>query len=40
MTTTVVLSFAALALLCVLALLWSRWPMWLRALLVARWTAN
>jgi hypothetical protein len=35
MTTAVVLSFAALALLCVLALLWSRWPMWLRALLVA-----
>ena len=35
MTTTVVLSFAALALLGVLALLWSRWPMWLRALLVA-----
>jgi hypothetical protein len=34
MTTTVVLSFAALALLCVLALLWSRWPLWLRALLV------
>ncbi len=35
MTTAVVLSFAALALLCVLALLWSRWPIWLRALLVA-----
>lgn len=34
MTTTVVLSFAALALLCVLALLWSRWPLWLRTLLV------
>jgi hypothetical protein len=34
MTTAVVLSFAALVLLCTLALLWSRWPAWLKALLV------
>jgi hypothetical protein len=34
MTTAVVLSFAALVLLCTLALLWSRWPAWLKGLLV------
>ena len=34
MTTALVLSFAALVLLCALALLWSRWPAWLKALLV------
>ncbi|MFT3957179.1 MAG: hypothetical protein QM722_23200 [Piscinibacter sp.] len=34
MTTAVVLSFAALVLLCTLALLWSRWPAWLKLLLV------
>jgi hypothetical protein len=34
MTTAVVLSFTALALLCALALLWSRWPGWLKGLLV------
>lgn len=34
MTTAVVLSFAALVLLCTLALLWSGWPAWLKALLV------
>lgn len=34
MTTAVVLSFAALVLLCTLALLWSRWPAWLKAMLV------
>ena len=31
MTTAVVLSFAALVLLCTFALLWSRWPAWQRA---------
>jgi hypothetical protein len=35
MTMTVILGFAALLLLCTLALLWSRWPAWLKALLVA-----
>ncbi len=34
MTLPVVLSLAALAFLTVLALLWSRWPVWLKALLV------
>jgi hypothetical protein len=34
MTLSVVLSFAALLLLCLLALLWSRWPAWLKGLLV------
>jgi hypothetical protein len=34
MTLALILSFAALALLCVLALLWSRWPAWLKGLLV------
>lgn len=35
MTLTLSLCFAVLALLCVLALLWSRWPAWLKGLLVA-----
>lgn len=39
MTLALSLSIAALALLCVLALLWSRWPGWLKALLVAGVTA-
>ncbi len=39
MTTAVVLSFAALVLLCALALLWSRWPAWLKGLLVLAVTA-
>ena len=34
MTTAVVLSFAALVMLTALALLWSRWPAWLKGLLV------
>jgi hypothetical protein len=34
MTLAVVLSFVALVLLCTLALLWSRWPGWLKGLLV------
>lgn len=34
MTTAVVLSFAALVMLTALALLWSRWPVWLKGLLV------
>jgi hypothetical protein len=34
MTLSVVLSFAALVLLCALALLWSRWPVWLKGILV------
>ena len=34
MTLALVLSFCALLLLCVLALLWSRWPAWLKGLLV------
>ena len=34
MTLSVVLSFAALVLLCALALLWSRWPVWLKGVLV------
>ena len=34
MTLALILSFAALALLCALALLWSRWPVWLKGLLV------
>ena len=39
MTTAVVLSLAALVLLCTLALLWSRWPVWLKGLLVLAVTA-
>lgn len=35
MSLALTLSFAILALLCVLALLWSRWPSWLKALLAA-----
>jgi hypothetical protein len=35
MTLPVVLSFAALLLLCLLAVLWSRWPAWLKGVLVA-----
>jgi hypothetical protein len=35
MTLPVVLSFAALLLLCLLAVLWSRWPVWLKGVLVA-----
>ena len=35
MTLSVVLGFAVLVLLCTLALLWSRWPGWLKGLLVA-----
>ena len=34
MTLALVLSFCALLLLCALALLWSRWPAWLRGVLV------
>ena len=34
MTLAMVLSFSALALLCLLALLWSHWPAWLKGLLV------
>jgi hypothetical protein len=34
MTLAITLSLAALALLCALALLWSRWPAWLKLLLV------
>jgi hypothetical protein len=34
MTMSVILSFAALLLLCALALLWSHWPGWLKGLLV------
>jgi len=34
MTLALILSFAALALLCVLALLWSRWPAWFKGILV------
>lgn len=34
MSLPIVLSFCALLLLCALALLWSRWPAWLKALLV------
>ena len=34
MTLPIILSFAALLLLCTLALLQSRWPAWLRGLLV------
>jgi hypothetical protein len=34
MTLPVVLSFAALVFLALLALLWSRWPVWFKALLV------
>jgi hypothetical protein len=34
MTLALVLSFAALAFVAVLALLWSRWPAWLKSLLI------
>lgn len=34
MTLTLVLSFAALAFVALLALLWSRWPAWLKGLLI------
>lgn len=34
MTTAIVIASATLALLCALALLWSRWPAWLKGLLV------
>lgn len=34
MNLALILSFAALALLCALALLWSRWPAWLKGILV------
>jgi hypothetical protein len=34
MSLALVLSFTVLLLLCVLALLWSRWPAWLKAMLV------
>jgi len=33
--TALILSFAALVFLCAMALLWSRWPAWLKGLLVA-----
>ena len=39
MTLALVLSFCALLLLCVLALLFSRWPAWLKGLLVVGITA-
>ncbi len=39
MTLTLVLSLAALAALCTFALLWSRWPSWLKGLLVIAVTA-
>jgi hypothetical protein len=39
MTLAVVLSFVVLVLLCTLALLWSRWPAWLKGLLVLGVTA-
>jgi hypothetical protein len=39
MTTEIVLAAAALAFLCALALLWSRWPLWSKALLVLGTTA-
>ena len=35
MSLALILSFAALVLLCTLALLWSRWPVWMKAVLVA-----
>ncbi len=35
MSLALTLSFAALVLLCTLALIWSRWPGWLKGLLVA-----
>ena len=35
MTLALTISFAVLALLCAFALLWSRWPAWLKLLLVA-----
>ena len=35
MSLALTLSFAALVLLCTLALIWSRWPVWLKGLLVA-----
>ena len=39
MTLSIVLATCALALLCTMALLWSRWPAWLKALLLAGVTA-
>ena len=39
MTLSIVLAACALALLCTMALLWSRWPAWLKALLLAGVTA-
>lgn len=39
MTLALVLAACALALLCALALVWSRWPVWLKGLLVAATTA-
>ncbi|MEP6720327.1 MAG: hypothetical protein ABJA77_02700 [Variovorax sp.] len=39
MTLTLVLSFTALVLLVALSLLWSRWPAWLKGLLVVSVTA-
>jgi hypothetical protein len=39
MTTAIVLASALLALLCALALLWSRWPAWLKGLLLVGVTA-
>lgn len=39
MTQALVLGFAALVLLCALALLWSRWPTWLKGLLVVAVTS-
>jgi hypothetical protein len=35
MSTALILSFSALVFLCLLALVWSRWPAWMKALLVA-----
>lgn len=35
MTLSLVLSFCGLVLLCTLALLWSRWPAWLKGMLLA-----
>jgi len=39
MSLTLVLSFAALAFVALLALLWSRWPAWLKGLLIVGVTA-
>ncbi|WP_088279751.1 hypothetical protein [Ideonella sp. A 288] len=35
MSLSLILSFSALVFLCALALVWSRWPAWMKALLVA-----